>query len=80
MNVIILAAGYATRLHPLTLNKGQALLEVAGKPIIERILDNPPRSWLNNDLCRDNNKFAKDFQDGRRVTPIAIQNIKLKTN
>ena len=29
MNVLILAAGYATRLYPLTLNKAKPLLEVA---------------------------------------------------
>ena len=40
MNVIILAAGYATRLYPLTLDKAKPLLEVAGRPIIEWVLAN----------------------------------------
>ena len=40
MNVLILAAGYATRLYPLTENKAKPLLEVAGKPMIEWVLDN----------------------------------------
>ena len=40
MNVLILAAGYATRLYPLTLTKAKPLLEVAGKPMIEWVLDN----------------------------------------
>ena len=40
MNVLILAAGYATRLYPLTLHKAKPLLEVAGKPMIEWVLDN----------------------------------------
>jgi len=39
MNALILAAGYATRLYPLTLNKAKPLLEVAGKPIIEWVVD-----------------------------------------
>lgn len=39
MKALILAAGYATRLYPLTLNKPKPLLEVAGKPIIEYIID-----------------------------------------
>src|ERR1043166_503248 len=40
MKVIILAAGYATRLYPLTLTQPKPLLNVAGKPMIEYVLDN----------------------------------------
>ncbi len=32
MKLLILAAGYATRLYPLTKNKAKPLLEVAGRP------------------------------------------------
>ena len=39
MNALILAAGYATRLYPLTLHKAKPLLEVGGKPIIEWLFD-----------------------------------------
>jgi glucose-1-phosphate thymidylyltransferase len=64
MNVLILAAGYATRLHPLTLNKAKPLLEVGGKPMIEWVLDNlAPVPGLENIYVVTNNKFAKDFQD-----------------
>ncbi len=38
MDAIILAAGYATRLYPLTENTPKPLLKVAGKPIIEHII------------------------------------------
>jgi len=38
MNALILAAGYATRLYPLTLNRAKPLLPVAGKPMIERVV------------------------------------------
>ncbi len=40
MKLIILGAGYATRLYPLTLNQPKPLLAVAGKPMIEHVLDN----------------------------------------
>ena len=39
MKAIVLAAGYATRLYPLTENKAKALLPVCGKPILDYILN-----------------------------------------
>lgn len=39
MKAIVLAAGYATRLHPLTENQPKPLLDVGGKPIVEHIVD-----------------------------------------
>ena len=63
MNVLILAAGYATRLYPLTLNRAKPLLEVAGKPMIEWVLDNlAPVPDLETIYVVTNSKFAKDFQ------------------
>jgi glucose-1-phosphate thymidylyltransferase len=63
MNVLILAAGYATRLYPLTLNKAKPLLEVAGKPMIEWVLENlAPIPDLETIYIVTNDKFAADFQ------------------
>ncbi len=63
MNVLILAAGYATRLYPLTLNKAKPLLEVAGKPMIEWVLDNlAPVPDIEKVYVVTNNKFAAAFQ------------------
>jgi len=63
MNVLILAAGYATRLYPLTLNKAKPLLVVGGKPIIEWLVDNlfgiPD---LETIYVVTNDKFVADFQ------------------
>jgi glucose-1-phosphate thymidylyltransferase len=63
MNALILAAGYATRLYPLTLNKAKPLLEVAGKPIIEWLADNLANvPELETIYVVTNDKFASDFQ------------------
>ena len=39
VKAIVLAAGYATRLHPLTKSRPKALLPVAGRPILDFIAD-----------------------------------------
>jgi len=63
MNVLILAAGYATRLYPLTLTKAKPLLEVAGKPMIEWVIDNlAPIPDIESVYVVTNNKFAADFR------------------
>jgi glucose-1-phosphate thymidylyltransferase len=64
MKVIILAAGYATRLYPLTLTQPKPLLPVAGKPMLEHVLDNL-KSLTNLDhiYIVTNAKFAGHFQD-----------------
>jgi glucose-1-phosphate thymidylyltransferase len=36
---LILAAGYATRLYPLTMDRPKPLLEVGGRPMVDWILD-----------------------------------------
>ena len=64
MNALILAAGYATRLYPLTLNKAKPLLEVGGKPIIEWLFDNLASvPALQTVYIVTNDKFASDFQN-----------------
>jgi len=63
MNILILAAGYATRLYPLTLNKAKPLLEVAGKPMMEWVIDNlAPIRGVEKVYVVTNSKFAADFQ------------------
>jgi glucose-1-phosphate thymidylyltransferase len=76
MNALILAAGYATRLYPLTLNTAKPLLEVGGKPIIEWLVDHLIElPDLDTIFIVTNDKFAKDFQawadDYRRRHPKA---------
>lgn len=63
MKVIVLAAGYATRLYPLTLNQPKPLLPVAGKPMIEHVLDNlAPIGGIDRIYVVTNAKFAGHFQ------------------
>jgi glucose-1-phosphate thymidylyltransferase len=63
MKLIILAAGYATRLYPLTLNQPKPLLAVAGKPMIEHVLDNlADVRAIDHVYVVTNAKFAGHFQ------------------
>ena len=64
MKVIILAAGYATRLHPMTLTRPKPLLTVAGKPMIDHVLDNlAPIEGIDRIYIVTNARFAQQFQD-----------------
>lgn len=63
MNVLILAAGYATRLHPLTLNKAKPLLDVAGKPMLAWVVDNLRSvAGIETIYIVTNAKFSGDFE------------------
>jgi glucose-1-phosphate thymidylyltransferase len=69
MKVLILAAGYATRLYPLTLTQPKPLLPVAGKPMIEYVIDNIAPIGVDRVYVVTNAKFADHFQkwaDGYR--------------
>lgn len=64
MNILILAAGYATRLYPLTENRAKPLLDVAGKPMMEWVIDNlAPIPNISKVFVVTNNKFAKHFEE-----------------
>jgi hypothetical protein len=63
MKIIILAAGYATRLYPLTLTRPKPLLPVAGKPMIDYVLDNlAPIGGIDHVYIVTNARFADQFQ------------------
>ena len=64
IHVIVLAAGYATRLYPLTLEKPKPLLHVAGRPILEHILDKlSPIDRIERIHFVTNDKFSSHFKD-----------------
>jgi glucose-1-phosphate thymidylyltransferase len=63
MKALIMAAGYATRLYPLTKNRAKPLLPVGGKPIIDYIadaLDSVPE--IDRIYVVTNSRFAASFE------------------
>lgn len=63
MTCIILAAGYATRMHPLTLNFPKPLLEVGGKKIIDWLLDDIQSAGVERTIVISNHKFFNQFKE-----------------
>ena len=63
MKCIILAAGYATRLYPLTENFPKPLLEVGGKTILDHLLDDIASSGeVDSFVVVSNHKFVEHFR------------------
>ena len=63
MKCLILAAGYATRLYPLTENFPKPLLEVGGKTILDWLLDDIDTAGLVDEyVVISNHKFAHHFE------------------
>lgn len=63
MQTLILAAGYGTRLYPLTKDTPKPLLPIAGKPLIDYLLEKVQNlSDLRALMVITNNKFYPHFQ------------------
>ncbi|MCK5450587.1 MAG: nucleotidyltransferase family protein [Candidatus Omnitrophica bacterium] len=63
MKGLILAAGYGTRLYPLTLDRPKPLVKVGGKTILERLLNKLEKLECCNEVyIVTNNKFADMLQ------------------
>lgn len=82
---LIIAAGYATRLYPLTENFPKPLLEVGSRNILERILDDvDPLPEVERHIIITNHKFAPIFSDWLQKTdytkPITIIDDGTSTN
>lgn len=64
MKCLILAAGYATRLYPLTENFPKPLLKVQGKTILDHLIDDIDRSGAVDEyVVISNHKFACHFEE-----------------
>ena len=63
MKCIIIAAGYATRLYPLTENFPKPLLEVGGKCILDWLIEDLETTGrIDEYIVVTNHKFAHHFQ------------------
>ena len=62
MKCIVLAAGYATRLYPLTENYPKPLLEISGKTILDWLLEDiDSTSDIQEYAVVSNHKYAEHF-------------------
>lgn len=62
LRAVFLAAGFATRLYPLTETQAKPLLEVGGVPMLTRIVDMVARSGgVTGGVVVTNHKFHADF-------------------
>ena len=63
MKCLILAAGYATRLYPLTENFPKPLLEVQGKTILDHLIDDMDSlGMIDEYVVISNHKYAHHFE------------------
>lgn len=73
MKCLILAAGYATRLYPLTENFPKPLLSVGDKTILDWLVDDIDTAELCDEyVVISNHKFAHHFRDWAAKKPQKI--------
>lgn len=72
MKCIILAAGYATRLYPLTKNFPKPLLDVGGKPILDWLIEDIGDA-VDEFVVVSNHKFAEIFGEWAANRPEKIR-------
>lgn len=73
MKCLVLAAGYATRLYPLTENFPKPLLKVGEKTILDRLLDDIEESGeVNEYIVVSNHKFVGFFEEWAKTKPYKI--------
>lgn len=73
MKCLILAAGYATRLYPLTENFPKPLLEVGGKTILDWLVDDIDTLQLVDEyVVISNHKYAHHFENWAKTKSMRI--------
>jgi glucose-1-phosphate thymidylyltransferase len=74
MKALILAAGYATRLRPLTDSIPKQLLPVGGRPMVDWILDRIQQTSADEIHLVTNARFAPDFERWAEDRDVVIHN------
>lgn len=73
MKCLVLAAGYATRLYPLTENFPKPLLDVKGKAILDWLVDDiDTLGAIDEYVVISNHKFARHFEAWAKTKPMKI--------
>ncbi len=73
MKCLILAAGYATRLYPLTENFPKPLLKVAGKSIMDWLIDDLESTGkIDEFIVVSNHKFINFFEEWKKTKTAKI--------
>ena len=83
MKCLILAAGYATRLYPLTENFPKPLLPVGGKPILDWLIEDVNTAGaVDQYIVVTNHRFAGHFQEWAEscTAPITVVDDGTDTN
>jgi glucose-1-phosphate thymidylyltransferase len=74
VKALILAAGYATRLRPLTETVPKQLLPVGGRPIVDWILDRLGETSADEIHLVTNARFAADFERWAEGKNVVVHN------
>lgn len=73
MKCLILAAGYATRLYPLTENFPKPLLKVFNKPIMDWLVDDLEKTEKIDEIyVVSNHKFIDFFEEWKKTKKVKI--------
>jgi glucose-1-phosphate thymidylyltransferase len=80
MKALILAAGYATRLSPLTDDFPKQLLPVGGRPIVDWILDSVRDAGIDDVHLVTNSRFAPMFADWAAANDVTVHDDGTSTN
>jgi glucose-1-phosphate thymidylyltransferase len=74
VKALILAAGYATRLRPLTDSIAKPLLPVGGRPMVDWILDGIAETSADEIHLVTNARFAADFEGWAEGKGVHVHN------